>query len=208
MQTNPMAAAVVLLASALALLALVVPASADAISDWAAKADAVATEQRDSPRSRARTIAIVNVAMFEAINAVERGDTPHKLNISADRDTSIEAAAAAAAHDVLVALYPDRAPDLSPALGSLACRNRQRCAEGQGICARQECGSGNPCVMVLDGTGEKRRRNPRQSSVTCIAAHDDQPIFLCSRERSGALCGPKVACDAGGLLGAFYRKMR
>ena len=113
MQANPMTAAVALLGSALALSALVIPASADAISDWAAKADAVATEQRESPWSRARTLAIVNVAMFEAINAVEDGDTPHKLNISADRNTSIEAAAASAAHDVLVALYPDRAPDLS-----------------------------------------------------------------------------------------------
>ena len=118
MHTKPTAAAGVLLASALALSALVVPASADAISDWAARANAVVTEQRESPRSRARTLAIVNVAMFEAINAVERGDTPHKLNISAERSTSIEAAAAAAAHDVLVALYPDRAPDLSPALAA------------------------------------------------------------------------------------------
>jgi hypothetical protein len=101
----------------LALLAAV-PASADAISVWAAKADAVAMDQRESPRSRARTLAIVNAAMFEAINAVERGDTPHELNISADRNTSIEAAAAAAAHDVLVALYPERAPDLSPALAA------------------------------------------------------------------------------------------
>jgi hypothetical protein len=96
----------------------IAPASADAISDWAAKANAVATEQRESPRSRARTLAIVNAAMFEAINAVEHGDTPHELNISADRNTSIEAAAAAAAHDVLVALYPERAPDLGPALAA------------------------------------------------------------------------------------------
>jgi hypothetical protein len=118
MQANAMTAAVALLGSALALSALVMPASADAISDWAAKADAVATEQRESPWSRARTLAIVNVAMFEAINAVEDGDTPHKLNISADRNTSIEAAAASAAHDVLVALYPDRAPDLSSALAA------------------------------------------------------------------------------------------
>jgi hypothetical protein len=103
----------------LALLAAgIVPASADAISDWTAKANAVAAEERESPRSRARTLAIVNAAMFEAINAVEHGDTPHELNISADRNTSIEAAAAAAAHDVLVALYPDRAPDLSPALAA------------------------------------------------------------------------------------------
>jgi hypothetical protein len=96
----------------------IIPASTDAISDWAATANAVATEQRESPRSRARTLAIVNAAMFEAINAVEHGDTPHELNISADRNTSIEAAAAAAAHDVLVALYPDRAPDLGPALAA------------------------------------------------------------------------------------------
>jgi hypothetical protein len=95
----------------------IVPA-VDAISDWVAKANAVATEQRESPRARARTLAIVNAAMFEAINAVERGDTPHELNISADRNTSIEAAAAAAAHDVLVALYPERAPDLGPALAA------------------------------------------------------------------------------------------
>ena len=61
------------------------------------KPDTVATEQRKSPRSRACTLAIVNAAMFEAINAVERGDTPYKLNISAVPNTSIEAAAASAA---------------------------------------------------------------------------------------------------------------
>jgi hypothetical protein len=122
MEATPTTVAVLLLASALALPGLAVPASADAISDWAAKADAVAAEQRGSPWSRARTLAIVNVAMLEAINAVESGDTPHKLNISADRNTSIEAAAASAAPDVLVALYPDRAPDLSPALAASLAR--------------------------------------------------------------------------------------
>lgn len=132
MQANPTTAAVVLLASALALSALVAPASADAISDWVAKADAVATEQRESPRSRTRTLAIVNVAMFEAINAVERGDTPHKLNISADRNTSIEAAAASAAHDVLAALYPDRAHDLGPALAASLSRIANDVAKARG----------------------------------------------------------------------------
>ena len=93
MQANLTTATVMLLAIVLALS----EASADAISDWAAKADTVATEQRESPRSRACTLAIVNAAMFEAINAVERGDTPYKLNISAVPNTSIEAAAASAA---------------------------------------------------------------------------------------------------------------
>jgi hypothetical protein len=107
MFANPTTGAVALLASALAFCTVVLPASADAVSDWAAKANTDATEQREPPRSRARTLAIVNVAMFEAVNAV-----------SADRNTSFEAAAASAAHDVLVALYPDRASDLCPALAA------------------------------------------------------------------------------------------
>jgi hypothetical protein len=48
--------------------------------------------------------------------------TPHKLNISADPKTSLEAAAASAAHDVLVALYPDRAIDFSPLLAASLAR--------------------------------------------------------------------------------------
>ena len=132
MKANPTTATVMLLAIVLALSALVVSASADAISDWAAKADAVATEQRESPRSRACTLAIVNAAMFEAINAVERGDTPYKLNISAVPNTSIEAAAASAAHDVLVALYPDRAPDLSPFLAASLAKITNDVAKARG----------------------------------------------------------------------------
>jgi hypothetical protein len=102
---------------ALALSALVIPASADAISDWAAKANTVATERRESPWSRARTLAIVNVAMFEAMNAVE-GLDPHTLNASGDRHASIEAAAATAAHTVLAALNPEQTADLSSALAA------------------------------------------------------------------------------------------
>jgi hypothetical protein len=130
MQVNSVT--VVLLASALALLPLIIPASADALSDWTAKAETVATEEQASPRSRARTLAIVNVAVFEAINAAERGDTPHKLNISADPETSIEAAAASAAHDVLVTLYPDRAADLSQLLAASLARISNNVAKARG----------------------------------------------------------------------------
>src|SRR5262249_27614722 len=91
-------------------------------SHWTAVANAASATQQDSVRSRARTLAIVNVAMFEAISAVERRDPLHKTNITVDRNSSIESAAAAAAHDVLVALYPHQAPDLSPALAASLAR--------------------------------------------------------------------------------------
>ena len=133
----------------------IVPASADALSDWTARANAVATEQREPPRSRARTLAIVNVAMFEAINAVERGDTPHKLNISADRNTSIEAAAAAAAHDVLVALYPDRGPDLSPALAASFARIANNVPKARGYALGKNAAAATLALWFSTAPGRK-----------------------------------------------------
>jgi hypothetical protein len=111
---------------------LVEPASTDAISHWTAVANAVSAAQQESVRTRARTLAIVNVAMFEAISAVERSDTLHKLNIRVGRNSSIESAAAAAAHDVLVALYPDQAPDLSPALAASLARSANDVPKARG----------------------------------------------------------------------------
>ena len=51
---------------------------------------------------------MMHVAMFEAVNAIERRYTPYKLNLTADRTASKEAAAATAGYEVLLALYPDQ----------------------------------------------------------------------------------------------------
>jgi hypothetical protein len=59
-------------------------ASADVIAAWNTKANAIATEKRDQPLSRARSLAILHVAMFEAMNAVEGLDRPRPPNLSAD----------------------------------------------------------------------------------------------------------------------------
>jgi hypothetical protein len=118
MTANRTNLATLVLAGTLLLPPLAAPANADVIADWSAKAETIATEKRDPPLSRARNLAIVHVAMFEAINAVGGRDTPQALNLSADGDTSVEAAAATAAHAVLVALYPDLSADLGPALAA------------------------------------------------------------------------------------------
>ena len=47
---------------------------------------------------------MMHVAMFEAVNAIERRYVPYRLKLVADRNTSRETAAAVAGHDVLVAL--------------------------------------------------------------------------------------------------------
>ena len=91
---------------ALALLLVPATAQADVIVDWNAKAEAIGLEKRMQPPPNARGMAMMHVAMFEAVNADQRRYSPYRLNLTAERNASPEAAAAAAAHDVLVALLP------------------------------------------------------------------------------------------------------
>src|SRR5207237_601483 len=54
-----------------------------------------------------RSFAILHAAIYDAVNAIDRTRTPYLVQVRrAPRATSQDAAAAAAAHDVLVALYP------------------------------------------------------------------------------------------------------
>lgn len=56
----------------------------------------------------ARNMSIVHVAMFDAVNAINRSYEPYAAHVHASRGASMEAAAAQAARDTLVALYPSR----------------------------------------------------------------------------------------------------
>jgi hypothetical protein len=54
-----------------------------------------------------RSFAIMHAAIYDAVNAIDRTHQPYLVRLSGvPRDTSQESAAAAAAHEVLVALYP------------------------------------------------------------------------------------------------------
>src|SRR5437867_134862 len=56
----------------------------------------------------ARNLALVHVAMFDAVNAIDRSYEPYAAHVHASHGASLEAAAAQAAHDTLGALYPSR----------------------------------------------------------------------------------------------------
>ena len=55
-----------------------------------------------------RNMALVHVAMFDAVNAIDRSYEPYAAQVHVSRGASTEAAAAQAAHDTLAALYPAR----------------------------------------------------------------------------------------------------
>ena len=88
-----------------------------------------------------RNIALVQVAVFDAVNAIDRSYEPYAADVKASRGASKEAAAAQAAHDTLSALYPSRRTDFDAALaedlaGIEPGRAQQGVAVGQEV-ARQ-----------------------------------------------------------------------
>src|ERR1700731_1786045 len=55
-----------------------------------------------------RSFAIMHAAVYDAVNAIDRTHKPYLVRLTpASRFASQDAAAASAAHDVLVALYPN-----------------------------------------------------------------------------------------------------
>jgi hypothetical protein len=55
-----------------------------------------------------RPFAIVQIAMFDALNSIDFVYTPYATKAHAEPNASREAAAAQAAHDVLLAMYPSQ----------------------------------------------------------------------------------------------------
>jgi hypothetical protein len=65
-----------------------------------------------------RFYSMMHIAMFDAINAIEREFEPYRVRLRPGLGGSTEAAAAQAAHDVLVALNPSAAPAYDEALAA------------------------------------------------------------------------------------------
>src|SRR6266481_873758 len=79
------------------------PLFADVLTDWNEKTVAFVTP-RMVPAAGQRVVAMVQVAMFDAINSIDRRYQPYLVQLPAAQTTSKEAAAAAAAGTVLVGL--------------------------------------------------------------------------------------------------------
>jgi hypothetical protein len=87
-------------------------ARADVVTDWAAVLEE-STLRVPDPTLPIRAAAIMQLAVFEAVNAIVGGYEPYLGSVSAPAGASPEAAAIAAAHRVLVALLPDQTESLN-----------------------------------------------------------------------------------------------
>ena len=149
-----------LLTGTFAVVLLTTPARSDVIMDWNAKADAIAIEKQIANAANARGQAMLHVAMFEAVNAIDRRYAPYKLNLAADHGTSREAAAASAAHDVLLALYPDQKPDLDATLAAALAAIADPDAKSKGIELGRKAAAGIIALRADDGTNAPESYRP------------------------------------------------
>jgi hypothetical protein len=152
-----------IVAPIIAFALLTIPARADVIMDWNAKADAIGIEKQLLNTANARGQAMLHVAMFEAINAIDKRYTPYKLNLVADRVTSREAAASSAAHDVLVALYPDQKADLDATLATSLSAIADGEAKSKGIELGKRAAAEIIALRANDGNNAPESYRPQAS---------------------------------------------
>src|SRR5262245_22833035 len=92
--------------------------AADTVLEWNEVAVNATRVAKLSPNVQTRALAMVHAAVFDAVNGIERDYVPYLVNRHAPRWASEEAAAAAAAHGVLVGLLPAQQATLDTALAS------------------------------------------------------------------------------------------
>ena len=129
---------------------------------------ALVMKHRMLPPQAERIIACMHVAMFDAVNALDRRYQPYGISISAPKDASKEAAAAAAAGGVLAQLFPHDGEELRAALSSylapipegpaksagIKAWGRRRCQDAHGPPGRRcRCAR---CVSAEDKAGRLR----------------------------------------------------
>lgn len=90
-------------------------AKADAVTDWNTKANDILAAAKLPPHPSYRTMAIVQAAVYEAVNAITQRYPRTGVTLRAPRGASVEAAVAAANHAVLSKLVPTQQASIDSA---------------------------------------------------------------------------------------------
>jgi len=93
-------------------------AHSDVITDWDERAIAFVTSRMPPPQAQ-RVLAIVNAAMFDAVNSIEPRYRPYSVQVPNAKGASKEVAAATAATTVLAGLHPAAEAEFQKSLDTL-----------------------------------------------------------------------------------------
>jgi PAP2 superfamily len=145
---------------AAALLTLPFLSMADAVLDWNQHGVSVVLAARQLPPDGARTMAIMHVAMFNAANTIEHRYHSYGNDLHVPPGASSATAAAAAAHRVLLRLFPEQTEAIEKVWAeTLKQRSDDRNLEA-GIALGEQ--SADQCIAMRlgDGVGSINRYRP------------------------------------------------
>ncbi len=136
----------------LALALAAAPAAADVVTDWnAILIDAVRTD-RTNPPVATRRAAMVHTAVYDAVVGIAGGFEPYHVADAAPPGASPEAAAAAAAHRVLVAVFPAQAATFDAELAASLAAIPDGQAKDDGVAWGEQVGDAIIALRTGDGS--------------------------------------------------------
>jgi hypothetical protein len=107
-------AAALVAVAVLAVLVAPAVAQADTVTDWNAAASTALFNPPQDARVGGLHMAMVQGAVYDAVNAIDRGYEPYLVSPQANPWDSTDAAAATAAYRVLISILPAQQPTLEP----------------------------------------------------------------------------------------------
>ncbi len=135
-------------------------AQADAVLDWNAIATDTAVANGQNPFAQARTAAIVQLAVFEAVNAIRGDYKPYLGIITAPPGASAKAAAVAAAHRVLSTYFPASASTLDAARANSLATIADGRAKIDGLATGEAAAAAMLLLRTNDGSSPPQFKTP------------------------------------------------
>ena len=156
------------LASVLLVVGFAAPVVADVITDWTEKAlPIVATYSLGAPAYR--DMAMMHVAMFQCVNAIEPLYQPYKGKLEAPPTTSKEAAAAVAAATVLSRLHPPDAGKIEAMLKEYLAQIPDGQPKSDGTALGRSTADGVLTLRANDGENALDTYRPRTTPGRYVA---------------------------------------
>jgi len=136
-----------------AALSACLSAGADVVTDWNDVGLQRLLAARQSPPEGARTLAMMHVAMFDAINAVQPRYVSYAFKGKAPAGASAEAAGAAAARTVLLKLFPEQKDAIEQAWSSSIAAIPEGPGKTAGVALGEQVGGECIAMREKDGVG-------------------------------------------------------
>lgn len=155
------------LAATLAALAWTA-AHADAVLDWNARAAMIATQAQIGPFYGQRAMAAVQVAVLEAVNAIEGGGAAGRPILAAARGASVDAAVAAANRAVLSALTPSQRAAVDAAFQAAMAAVPAGPARDDGVAVGEQAAAGVLARLARDGADAPQAWRPPATPGTYL----------------------------------------